>query len=242
MATGSYPNLTLSLKMHPHSPNKQYATSHIDGQILVLRDFVASLQATPNNPSAVISPQHMRTLTDVRRDVVQTIRQVVDVVSKYAGGALPEPARSKVRGFILHLPQRWASAAQGAGAAAGNGNGTTRRGRWSRYQHHRERGTGSESGTGTATPASASSSGPSSPLASPRLVPRRELQANGLGLAAGGGVSLPPTAGAATQAAQRILTLSTESLDMMRGVTSVVKESLDRAEASVGSLLVVPPV
>jgi hypothetical protein len=174
----------------------------------------------------------MRTLTDARRDVVQTIRQVVDVVSKYAGGALPEPARSRVRGFILHLPQRWASAAQGEGVAKGAGGGPavggvpvgngTRRGRGSRYQRHRER---VGAGSGSVTPAS---SGSSSPLASPRLVPRRDIQANGH-TTGGGGV--PPTAGAATQAAQRILTLSTESLDMMRGVTAVVKESLDRADA-----------
>lgn len=32
-------------------------------------------------------------------------------------------------------------------------------------------------------------------------------------------------------AAQRILVLATESLDMMRGVTGVVKDSLDRADA-----------
>jgi transcriptional repressor OPI1 len=40
-------------------------------------------------------------------------------------------------------------------------------------------------------------------------------------------------------AAQRILTLATESLDMMRGVTGVVKDSLDRAETWVGRLRVV---
>lgn len=182
----------------------------------------------------------MRTLTNVRKDVVQTIRQVVDVVSKYAGGALPEPARSRVRGFILHLPQRWASAASGEGVAKGAGGGpaiggvpvpagsAVRRGRGSRYQHHRERGTGSESAR-SSQPGTPSSSRPTSPIASPRLVPRRELQANGHGHAAAAGP--PPTAGAATQAAQRILTLSTESLDMMRGVTAVVKESLDRADA-----------
>jgi hypothetical protein len=51
----------------------------------------------------------MRTLTDVRRDLVQTIRQVVDVVSKYAGGASPEPAFTRIRGFIWKLPRRWAS-------------------------------------------------------------------------------------------------------------------------------------
>lgn len=40
-------------------------------------------------------------------------------------------------------------------------------------------------------------------------------------------------------AAQRILTLATESLDMMRGVTGIVKDSLDRAETWVGRLRVV---
>ena len=37
-------------------------------------------------------------------------------MSKYAGGALPEPAGTRVRGFILTLPQRWASKAGGTGA------------------------------------------------------------------------------------------------------------------------------
>lgn len=51
--------------------------------------------------------------------------------------------------------------------------------------------------------------------------------------------AIPPTAGGATQAAQRILTLATESLDMMRGVTGVVKDSLDRADAWVERLRIV---
>src|ERR1700709_427555 len=86
-----------------------------------LFDFTASLQPlspsrtgeslAANGGSDTITPAHMRTLTDVHRDIVQTIRQVVDVVSKYAGGALPEPARTRVRRFILKLPQRWANRA-----------------------------------------------------------------------------------------------------------------------------------
>ena len=40
-------------------------------------------------------------------------------------------------------------------------------------------------------------------------------------------------AGTALVAAQRILALATESLDMMRNVTGVMKDSLDRAEAYV---------
>ena len=44
-----------------------------------------------------------------------TIRQVVDIVSKYAGGALPEHARTRVRGFILTPTQRWATKASATG-------------------------------------------------------------------------------------------------------------------------------
>lgn len=43
-------------------------------------------------------------------------------------------------------------------------------------------------------------------------------------------ITARPTAGSAAQAAQRILTLATESLDMLRNVTGIVKESLDRAD------------
>lgn len=209
----------------------QYATLHIDAQILILRDFIESLHPSDSSSGAdtLISPTHMRTLTDVRRDIVQTIRQVVDIVSKYAGSALPEPARSRVRGFILHLPQRWATAsvnpahgmADGApgassavGAAAG-GAGSMRRARTTR--HHKERSAGGPDRSQACTPASSRAP---SPLASAR-------------------VGLRPTTSAATQAAQRVLTLATESLDMMRGVTSVVKDSLDRADAWVERLRVV---
>jgi hypothetical protein len=115
----------------------------------------------------------MRTLSDVRRDVVNTIRQVVDVVSKYAGGALPEPARTRVRGFILKLPQRWASATNSnssntgisstapIGASVGNSADGRKRGR---YQHHRER-SASLSVAGTE---STGSSRAASPLSSSR--------------------------------------------------------------------------
>ncbi|KAG5640409.1 hypothetical protein DXG03_008775 [Asterophora parasitica] len=62
----------------------QYATAHIDAQILILRDFTASLQPLPSQTRAAhppISQAHLRTLHAVRRDIVQTVKQVVDVVS-----------------------------------------------------------------------------------------------------------------------------------------------------------------
>jgi transcriptional repressor OPI1 len=188
---------------------------------------MASLQPAPDsphalNPDALISQERMRQLTNVKRDVVETVRQVVDVVSKYAGGALPEPARTRVRGFILHLPQAWASAARRENVAPTpiptRGRATTRR----------SARRGNASGTGE-------TSRPTSPTGT---TSSRHPRQNSAG-AGGAPAPVPPTAGSAKQAAQRILALATESLDMMRGVTGVVKDSLDRADAWVERLRVV---
>ncbi|KZP11084.1 Opi1-domain-containing protein [Athelia psychrophila] len=228
----------------------QYATAHIDAQILVLRDFTAALSAGAGSAASSsssphtqkISAEHMRTLAAARRDVVRTIRQVVDVVSKYAGSALPEPARSRVRGFILLLPQRWAVRAheggvvEGIGGAGSSGVGGAHPGGRARTKRAHVRGAGSVDAHSPA------SSRPASPA--PR---RRERERDtGVASAAGSGGArreqpdaVATTVAGAAQAAQRILTLSTESLDMMRGVTAVVRESLDRADAWVERLRIV---
>ncbi|TFK51944.1 Opi1-domain-containing protein, partial [Heliocybe sulcata] len=219
-----------------------YATAHIDAQILVIRDFIAALQplGPASSPYAPISAHHMKTLNDVKQDVVHTVRQAVDVVSKYAGGALPEPARDRVRGFILTLPQRWATATnrqrhEHPSSALSSANtspvaSTTSLPPLSTHAHSRR----------GAKPYSREPSRPSSPVGSAPSSPRlsrssaHSRQGSGHSHTAHG-----PTAGSATAAAQRILTLATESLDMMRGVTGVVKESLDRADAWVERLRVV---
>lgn len=183
-----------------------------------------------------ISEEQLRKLTEVRKDIVSTIRQMVDVVSKCAGGALPDPARSRVRSFILKLPQRWASrtAATGAGgvsagstsasgsagewertiiAAAGSSTGLLRRGQGrDKRAAQRERGTGSRV-----------------PSPSPIDSHTRSLHSGQNSTATGQQL----THSNATAAARRILTLAAESLDMMRNVTGVVKDSLDRADALV---------
>ena len=189
----------------------------------------------------------MRKLINVKRDIVHTIRQAVDIVSKYAGGALPEPARVRVRGFILTLPQRWASKAGGTGAgvistagnsdrdstvtAAASGTGATRRPGGQRRAAYRERGAGGIEGDLR----SGASSRATSPSMSPRI-PRTAVSRRGIGGGGDvgeGGESTRVPAGTALVAAQRILALATESLDMMRNVTGVMKDSLDRAEAYV---------
>ena len=178
---------------------------------------------------------------------MHTIRQAVDVVSKYAGGALPEPARTRGRGFILTLPQRWASKAGGTGAgvistagngerdstvtAAASGSGATRRPGGQRRAAYRERGSGGIEGDLR----SGASSRATSPSSSPR-VPRTAVSrrsGGGGGDASEGGENARVPTGTALVAAQRILALATESLDMMRNVTGVMKDSLDRAEAYV---------
>ena len=193
----------------------------------------------------------MRRLIDVKRDIVHTIRQAVDVVSKYAGGALPEPARTRVKGFILTLPQRWASKAGGTGAgvistagnserdstvtAAASGTCATRRPGGQRRAAYRERGSGGIEGDLR----SGASSRATSPSMSPRI-PRTAVSKRGCGGSGSGsgdlgegGENARVPAGTALVAAQRVLALATESLDMMRNVTGVMKDSLDRAEAYV---------
>ena len=192
---------------------------------------MASLQAAAVHSGETVSQHHMRTLSDVKRDVVETIRQVVEIVSKYAGGALPDPARQRVRGFILHLPQRWASAArQGPEPTQPYSAGTGKR-RTGRYSY----GTTEGSSASNPYPTPVSLSRPGSPTHSrtTSVATRATLHTRSAQSLA----SSPTVAGhgmsaiAANQAAQRILTLATESLDMIRGVTGVFKESLDRADA-----------
>ena len=135
----------------------------------------------------------MRRLIDIKRDIVRTIRQAVYVVSKYAGGALPEPARTRVRGFILTLPQRWASKAGGTGAgvistaginserdstvtAAASRTGATRRPGGQRRAAYRERGLGGIEGDLR----SGASSRATSPSMSP-TIPRTAVSKRGGG-------------------------------------------------------------
>ncbi|EFR01018.1 hypothetical protein MGYG_04021 [Nannizzia gypsea CBS 118893] len=63
----------------------------------------ASEEGTQQQSPAVLSQQ----IQQVKGDVLQTLKMVVDVVSKYAGGALPENARNLVRRHLTSLPQRF---------------------------------------------------------------------------------------------------------------------------------------
>jgi len=99
----------------------QYATKHIEQQMGILRAFLVSLASFKASSSengkqsdAVVAPADASRLDAIKKEVIGTLRKVVEVISKYAGSSLPEQARSAVRGFILSLPNRWASVNQSA--------------------------------------------------------------------------------------------------------------------------------
>jgi hypothetical protein len=54
-------------------------------------------------------------IAELKSDVPKTLKNVVDVVSKYAGGALPENARMLVRRHLTSLPQRFRLASTSRG-------------------------------------------------------------------------------------------------------------------------------
>ena len=59
----------------------------------------------------------------LKSDVLKTLKEVVDIVSKYAGGALPENARVLVRKHLTSLPQRFRLASANGSANGVNANG-----------------------------------------------------------------------------------------------------------------------
>jgi hypothetical protein len=76
----------------------------------LLRTFLVSLASKSNDKkeTAVTRDNASTTLAGIKKEIVDTLRKVVDVISKYAGTGLPEQAKQAVRGFILALPTRWA--------------------------------------------------------------------------------------------------------------------------------------
>lgn len=89
----------------------QYASQHIDQQMNLLRKFLVSL-ASNNHESeertTMTTHDDASTLAQIKKEIVDTLRKVVEVITKYAGSGLPEQAKAAVRGFILALPTRWA--------------------------------------------------------------------------------------------------------------------------------------
>ncbi|KAG0376279.1 hypothetical protein BGX24_007995 [Mortierella sp. AD032] len=151
----------------------QYAVQHIDHQIGLLRAFLASL-AGSNQNTEIVPSTAASTLASIKKEVVETLRKVISIVSRYAGAALPDPAKISVRQFILSMPVRWATLNN--------------------------------------------ESVPSTPIGSPSLGPV-DRSADDI-------AALHDT----SERAARVLVLANESSDMLRSVSSIFKDSVEKAE------------
>ncbi|ORE11501.1 Opi1-domain-containing protein [Rhizopus microsporus var. microsporus] len=94
----------------------QYAVQHIEQQMTLLRQFLVSLATNQQQQQQkqVTQGASDTTLNNIKKEIVDTLRKVVEVVSRYAGKGLPEQAKLTVRSFILELPSRWAMVNQQA--------------------------------------------------------------------------------------------------------------------------------
>lgn len=77
--------------------------------------------------SGTKTPEEARTeianrIQVIKADILKTLQEVTNTVSKYAGGALPENARILVRRHLTSLPQRFRLATLSENGAERNGN------------------------------------------------------------------------------------------------------------------------
>jgi hypothetical protein len=107
----------------------RWANEHIGNVITALASLLESFE--PDTSRAITSGQDLvlrseaereamnRRVAELKSDVLTTLKNVVDVVSKYAGGALPENARVLVRRHLTSLPKRFKLARTSDAPAAG---------------------------------------------------------------------------------------------------------------------------
>ncbi|KAL4902405.1 transcription factor Opi1-domain-containing protein [Aspergillus multicolor] len=105
----------------------RWANGRLGKSIVALQESLKEWESLPQkNGEAANGQASSQTLLSQRiqalkQDVLATLKQVVDVVSKYAGGALPENARNLVRRHLTSLPQRFRIASTAVPAPDGAG-------------------------------------------------------------------------------------------------------------------------
>ncbi|CAL3970284.1 hypothetical protein PZA11_006529 [Diplocarpon coronariae] len=117
----------------------RWANEHIGKVILALKSVLEQYDSGPRenasgtiedsekNGQLIVRSDAERSALDakigeLKRDVLKTLKEVVDIVSKYAGGALPENARVLVRRHLTSLPQRFRLASTRTVKGARNAN------------------------------------------------------------------------------------------------------------------------
>jgi hypothetical protein len=88
----------------------QYALKYLSQQMGFLRDYLVSLATNNKNKTMVLdskNKQDQHVLLSIKRNMVGTIRKVIDIITVHASTALPYQAKAAVRRTILSLPNRW---------------------------------------------------------------------------------------------------------------------------------------
>lgn len=110
----------------------RWANDHIGRVISALKDALDKYESHPQGEdhamagtSAVRDDEQARRaigarIDALRSEVLKTLQGVIETVSKYAGGALPDNARALVRRHLTSLPQRFRIATQESGSNANN--------------------------------------------------------------------------------------------------------------------------
>ncbi|KAJ3251003.1 hypothetical protein HDU77_006185 [Chytriomyces hyalinus] len=95
-------------------------------------------------------------ISSVTREVVGTLKLVVEMLVKHASSRLPPPARRRVREFILRLPNRWSSLANdlqtAAASAPASSTTSPQNGRVPTTSAPHEASSATSSGTGVNSP------------------------------------------------------------------------------------------
>lgn len=87
-----------------------WANSHIGSLLHDLRGAIIDKEnGQPRNMTEADLGLLARNIVHAKREIAETLKKLVVIVSDYAGTALPEAARSRVRGFVLGMPGRWAA-------------------------------------------------------------------------------------------------------------------------------------
>ncbi|KAF5580211.1 clock-controlled 8 (ccg-8) [Fusarium pseudoanthophilum] len=90
----------------------RWANDHIARVISALKTTLDEYEKVPDGQSGEQADPESRSqlaarISNLKGDVLRTLREAINTVSKYAGGALPENARILVRRHLTSLPQRF---------------------------------------------------------------------------------------------------------------------------------------
>ncbi|ELQ39430.1 hypothetical protein OOU_Y34scaffold00498g12 [Pyricularia oryzae Y34] len=80
-------------------------------------------ESRPNHTERRSNEELGQRVAALKSDVLKTLRAVIETVSKYAGGALPDNARVLVKRHLTSLPQRFKLASQADQSSAGPSSG-----------------------------------------------------------------------------------------------------------------------